>query len=128
VLRTQLVPVNKTIGIEAILHAADEYFEQTGRRVTYEYVLLGGINDAPEHASELGRLLASRVAHVNLIPMNEVTELPFGEPSAPRTTAFVEVLSRYGVVATVRKRKGADIDAACGQLRLKQEQASLVSL
>ncbi|HEX6985424.1 MAG TPA: 23S rRNA (adenine(2503)-C(2))-methyltransferase RlmN [Planctomycetaceae bacterium] len=126
-LRTQLVPVNKSIGIAAILEAADEYFERTGRRVTYEYVLLGGVNDAPEHAGELGRLLAPRVAHVNLIPMNAVTELPFAEPAAPRTAEFVETLSRFGVVATVRKRKGADIDAACGQLRLKQERAELVA-
>ncbi|MGC1274749.1 MAG: 23S rRNA (adenine(2503)-C(2))-methyltransferase RlmN [Planctomycetaceae bacterium] len=121
-LRTQLVPVNKNIGIEAILEAADEYFEQSGRRVTYEYVLLGGVNDAPAHARQLGKLLASRVAHVNLIPMNAVTELPFAEPTEPQTNEFVDLLRSLNVVVTVRKRKGADIDAACGQLRLKQEQ------
>jgi 23S rRNA (adenine2503-C2)-methyltransferase len=124
-LRTRLVPVNRNIGIVALLEAADEYFNRTGRRVTYEYVLLGGVNDAPEQARELGRLLESRVAHVNLIPMNAVTELPFAEPGAPLTREFVETLDRFGVVATVRKRKGADIDAACGQLRLKQERAEL---
>lgn len=127
-LRTRLVPVNRSIGVAAILAAADDYFERTGRRVTYEYVLLGGINDEPDHARELGQLLAERVAHVNLIPMNAVNELPFGEPSAPRTQEFVEILSRFGVAATVRKRKGADIDAACGQLRLKQERKPLVTL
>jgi len=124
-LRTELVPVNKNIGIEAVLAAADEYFEKTGRRVTYEYVLLSGVNDDPEHARQLGRLLESRVAHVNLIPMNAVTELPFVEPTEPRTGEFVETLGRFGVVATVRKRKGADIDAACGQLRLKRELAAV---
>jgi 23S rRNA (adenine2503-C2)-methyltransferase len=124
-LRNQLVPVNKKIGIASVLEAADEYFARTGRRVTYEYVLLSGINDGGEQARELGHLLASRVAHVNLIPMNAVTELPFAEPTEPRTQEFVEMLARFGVVATVRKRKGADIDAACGQLRLKQEQAGL---
>lgn len=120
-LRNQLVPVNDKIGIAAILAAADEYFEQTGRRVTYEYVLLGGVNDAPEQARELAGLLKHRNAHVNLIPMNTVTELPFHDPTAVRTQEFLQALDRAGVPATVRKRKGADIDAACGQLRLKHE-------
>ncbi len=119
-LRTRLVPVNKNIGIEAVLQAADDFFEITGRRVTYEYVLLSGVNDSPEHARLLALLLQSRIAHVNLIPMNGVTELEFVEPTAPRTQEFVRMLEQYGVPATVRKRKGADIDAACGQLRLHQ--------
>ncbi|MBI1347483.1 23S rRNA (adenine(2503)-C(2))-methyltransferase RlmN [bacterium] len=119
-LRTQLVPVNEKIGIDAVLTAADEFFEITGRRVTYEYVLLSGVNDGPQHARELAKLLQSRIAHVNLIPMNAVTELPFVEPTAPRTDEFVRVLEQCGIPATVRKRKGADIDAACGQLRLHQ--------
>ncbi len=123
-LRSQLVPINKKVGIEDVLSAADDYFESTGRRVTYEYVLLSGLNDLPEQAHELGRLLKHRNAHVNLIPMNNVETLPFVEPTAPRTHQFVSVLDQYGVVATVRKRKGADIDAACGQLRLKREQAA----
>lgn len=121
-LRSQLVPVNERIGIDAVLAAADEYFEISGRRVTYEYVLLSGVNDLPEHALELGRLLEHRQAHVNLIPMNNVEILPYVEPTAPRTAEFVRLLESRGVVATVRKRKGADIDAACGQLRLKSEQ------
>jgi 23S rRNA (adenine2503-C2)-methyltransferase len=119
-LRNRLVPVNDKIGIAAVLDAADEFFGITGRRVTYEYVLLSGVNDAPEHARELGRLLQPRIAHVNLIPMNGVTELPFVEPTAPRTQEFVHILEQFGVPATVRKRKGADIDAACGQLRLHE--------
>ncbi len=122
-VRSQLVPVNEKIGIDEVLAAADDYFEVTGRRVTYEYVLLSGLNDLPEHAHQLGRLLERRTAHVNLIPMNNVETLPFVEPTAPRTAGFVEILAGYGVIATVRKRKGADIDAACGQLRLKREQA-----
>lgn len=120
-LRNELVPVNDNIGVDSILAAADEYFETTGRRVTYEYVLLGGINDGPEHAYELAGHLSRRNAHVNLIPMNEVETLSFEEPSIPRTMEFVEILENAGVAATVRKRKGADIDAACGQLRLKNE-------
>jgi 23S rRNA (adenine2503-C2)-methyltransferase len=118
-LRTKLVPVNAKIGIVEVLAAADDYFAKTGRRVTYEYVLLSGVNDLPEHARQLAALLKPRIAHVNLIPMNRVTELPFVESTAPRTGEFIQVLERCGIPATVRKRKGADIDAACGQLRLQ---------
>lgn len=123
-LRSELIPVNKNIGIDEVLQAADDYFETTGRRVTYEYVLLGKVNDEPQHARQLGALLRGRNAHVNLIPMNDVSELPFKNPSEPRTNRFVELLEESGVNVTVRKRKGADIDAACGQLRLQQEQAN----
>jgi len=121
-LRNTLVPVNERIGIPAILAAADEYFDRTGRRVTYEYVVLRDVNDSAEQAEELGRLLKGRGAHINLIPMNVVSELPFGDPRGERLTTFVEILERHGVATTVRKRKGADIDAACGQLRLRHLQ------
>lgn len=124
-LRNQLVPVNENVGIEAILQAADAYFESTGRRVTYEYVLLAGLNDAPHHAWQLVSLLKSRTAHVNLIPMNGVQGLDYHQPADPRTDDFLQVLKEAGVPATVRKRKGADIDAACGQLRLQQEQTPI---
>lgn len=120
-LRNELVPVNDRIGVAEILAAADDYFDTTGRRVTYEYVLLGGLNDKPEHARELAGLLSRRNAHVNLIPMNEVETLPFHEPTAPRTREFIDILENAGIAATARKRKGADIDAACGQLRLKND-------
>lgn len=118
-LRDELVPVNDKIGVDAILEATDEYFATSGRRVTFEYVLLGGLNDGPEQAHQLAGLLKSRKAHVNLIPMNRVETLEFDEPSRVRTSEFVSILEGSGVAATVRKRKGADIDAACGQLRLK---------
>ena len=127
-LRTRLVPVNKTTGIAEILKAADDYFDTTGRRVTFEYVLLSGVNDQPEHARQLARLLKHRRAHVNLIPMNNVTELDFVEPTDPDAWKFVTILEEAGVPATIRKRKGADIDAACGQLRLKQSGEDVVSL
>jgi 23S rRNA (adenine2503-C2)-methyltransferase len=120
-LRNQLVPVNAKTGMKAILDAADDYFRETGRRVTFEYVLLGGINDSIEQARELAGLLEGRGAHVNLIPMNPVNELEFAAPTHARVAAFVEALTSVGIAATVRKRKGADIDAACGQLRLAAE-------
>jgi len=120
-LRTEIVPVNKSIGIQEILLAADDYFEMTGRRISYEYVLMSGINDRPEHAEELASLMRGRNAHVNLIPMNGVSELVMTAPGDPDTQQFLEILEARGVTATVRKRKGADIDAACGQLRLNRE-------
>jgi 23S rRNA (adenine2503-C2)-methyltransferase len=126
-LRNRLVPVNERIGIAAILEATDDYFRDTGRRVTFEYVLLGGLNDGVEHARELANLISGRGAHVNLIPMNAISELPYADPSHARTAAFVDILTDAGIAATVRKRKGADIDAACGQLRLAEEQGSTSS-
>jgi 23S rRNA (adenine2503-C2)-methyltransferase len=129
-LRTEIVPVNKNIGIAQLLDAADDYFEVTGRRISYEYVLLAGINDQPEHAAELAELLRGRNAHVNLIPMNDVDELTMAAPGAPATQRFREVLEQRHIQVTVRKRKGADIDAACGQLRLNNspEEPQVVSL
>ncbi len=124
-LRNRIVPVNARIGIDAILAATDDYFQSTGRRVTYEYVLLRGLNDAEEHARQLGGLLARRNAHVNLIPMNPVEPLDMAAPSAVQTAKFVDTLERAGVNVTVRKRKGADIEAACGQLRLQTETVPL---
>jgi 23S rRNA (adenine2503-C2)-methyltransferase len=120
-LRTEIVPTNEQTGIEAILAAADYFFDQTGRQVTYEYVLLGGLNDRPDHAAALARLLADRVAHVNLIPFNAVEGLPYRGPTPESLSAFQSVLRRAGLSVKVRKRKGSDIDAACGQLRRRVE-------
>ena len=120
-LRTRIVPTNDKTGIAPILDAADAFFDQTGRQVTYEYVVLGGLNDRPDHARELGRLLAGRKAHVNLIPWNDVDGLAYRRPKDGDLTTFIETLRRSGVSVKVRKRKGSEIDAACGQLRRKVE-------
>jgi 23S rRNA (adenine2503-C2)-methyltransferase len=120
-LRTQIVPTNDKTGIDAILEAADYFFERTGRRVTYEYVLLSGINDSLAHARELARLLRGRCAHVNLIPFNDVDGLPYRRPTPAALSAFVSELRGAGINVKVRKRKGSDIDAACGQLRRRVE-------
>lgn len=122
-LRNRIVPTNKSIGMDAILDAADYFFATTGRQVTYEYVLLGGMNDRPEDAKELSRLLQGRKAHVNLIPFNEVDGLPYRRPHPAEIPVFVSILERHGINVKVRKRKGADIDAACGQLRRRLEEA-----
>ncbi len=116
-LRNRLVPANEKIGIRAIMAAADRYFAKTGRRVTFEYVLLAGVNDRPEHATALANLLKNRTALVNLIPYNPVPGLNFRTPSPARVHRFVEVLREAGLNVRVRFRKGVRIDAACGQLR-----------
>ena len=116
-LRTKLVPVNKSIGLAAVMDAADRYWEASGRRLTFEYVLLGGVNDSPLHARELVRLIGGRAALVNIIPYNSVAGLPYREPSQGSRERFLDVLREAGVNVQVRRRKGARIDAACGQLR-----------
>ncbi len=116
-LRNELVPANRGFGIAAILAAADEYFELTGRRVTFEYVLLAGVNDRPEHARQLAELLRGRPALVNLIPYNPVPGLPYRTPSPAATAQFVEILAQGGLNVNIRHRKGERISAACGQLR-----------
>jgi 23S rRNA (adenine2503-C2)-methyltransferase len=116
-LRNRLVPVNKNIGLAPILEAADRYFAKSGRRLTFEYVLLGGLNDAAEHAAELARLLRGRTALLNVIPYNPVAGLPYQTPSAAAIQAFRENLERAGINVQFRERKGDEINAACGQLR-----------
>ena len=116
-IRNQIVPTNDKTGLEAILASADYFFQTTGRQVTFEYVLLGGINDDATHARDLARLLEGRRAHVNLIPFNDVPGLPYRRPSPEALTAFLAPLKQHGISVKVRKRKGAQIDAACGQLR-----------
>jgi 23S rRNA (adenine2503-C2)-methyltransferase len=116
-LRTRIVPTNPKTGIEDILDAADYFFEKNGRRVTFEYVLLRDLNDRPDHARELSRLLSGRCAHINLIPFNDVAGLPYRRPDDAAVKAFVRRLREDGLSVKVRKRKGSEIDAACGQLR-----------
>jgi 23S rRNA (adenine2503-C2)-methyltransferase len=116
-LRNRIVPTNTKTGIAEIVAAADYFQAKTGRQVTYEYVLLGGLNDQPAHAAELARLMRGRQAHVNLIPFNDVPGLPYRRPTQAALADFLAILRRGGVAVHVRKRKGADIEAACGQLR-----------
>jgi len=116
-LRNELVPVNRNIGLRDILAAADRYFETSGRRLTFEYVLLADVNDRVEHARELARLLRGRTALLNMIPYNPVAGLPYRTPSAKAERRFREILEAGGVNVQVRRRKGDKINAACGQLR-----------
>ncbi len=122
-LRTRIVPTNEKTGLQPILAAADYFFDRTGRQVTYEYVLLGGLNDSVEHARELANLLHGRNSHVNLIPYNDVEGLPYRRPAQDALAAFTATLRSGGISFKVRKRKGSGIDAACGQLRRRLEPA-----
>lgn len=115
--RSQLMPINRVTGVDALLETCRRYFEKTGRRISYEYALIDGVNDTPRHAALLGDKLEGTVAHVNLIPLNHVEESPL-KPST-RVAAFQKALEKRGITATVRRRLGGDIDASCGQLRRK---------
>jgi 23S rRNA (adenine2503-C2)-methyltransferase len=122
-LRNTLVPVNEKVGLTEVMEAADAYFQATGRQVTFEYVLLRGVNDRPEDADALAALLEWRKAHVNLIPYNPVPGLPFERPTPDAVRRFAATLKARRVSVTVRKTKGREIDAACGQLRRRVEGA-----
>lgn len=121
-LRNELVPVNKKIGIAPLLEAADHYFDVSGRKLTFEYVLLSGINDQPQHAEELGEILQGRTAILNVIPYNPVEGLPFRTPSSETIARFREILESKNIVVKFRQRKGDKINAACGQLRRQKVQ------
>jgi len=118
-LRSQLMPINDRYPIEKVMAAADLYAAATGRRVTYEYILIDGVNDRPEHARQLASLLKGRLANVNLIPVNPVPERGLRRPNAKSIAAFLAVLQQHNVNATLRREMGSDIQAACGQLRRK---------
>ncbi len=123
-LRNELVPVNERVGLGAVMDAADAYFQKSGRQVTFEYVMLRGVNDRTEDAKALAGLLEARKAHVNLIPYNPVAGLPFDRPAPESVDRFVRILKSRRVSVSVRKTKGRQIDAACGQLRRRLEPAN----
>jgi 23S rRNA (adenine2503-C2)-methyltransferase len=120
-LRKQLIPWAEHFALDEILDAARYYFDETGREITLEYILLAGVNDQVVHARELVKLSRTLRANVNLIRYNEVASLPFGRPASGDVVRFQEVLRSGGINAHVRKSRGRDIDAACGQLRRKNE-------
>lgn len=116
-LRSQLVPVNKAYPIDEVLAAVRRYIAKTGRRVTFEYALMRKINDSPAIASELAEKLRELLCHVNVIPLNPIPDSPYQPTSDVDTERFVEILRQAGVPATVRLRRGIEINAGCGQLR-----------
>lgn len=117
--RSRLMPVNRGIPVEELLGSCKKYFKVTGRRISYEYAMIDGMNDSDVQADLLAKLLKGTSSHVNLIPLNPVKESPF-QPSK-RVSAFQKRLEQQGITATVRRRLGRDIDASCGQLRRSTE-------
>ncbi|MBU1144833.1 MAG: 23S rRNA (adenine(2503)-C(2))-methyltransferase RlmN [Firmicutes bacterium] len=120
-LRTKIMYINKRYPIKEIIDACKVYFEKTSRRITFEYILLSGVNDFLEQADELSDLLRGLNAYVNLIPYNHVTEFEYEKTDMRRAMSFYDRLMRRGINATLRKEQGSDIDAACGQLRMKSK-------
>ena len=113
--RSKIMPVNRAYDVEALFAACHEYFRKTGRRISFEYAMIDGVNDHDWQADLIAKRLRGMPGHVNLIPLNEVTESPF-RPSR-RMAAFQKQLEAQGITATVRRSLGGDIDASCGQLR-----------
>lgn len=116
--RSQLMPVNRAVGVDLLMDTCRRYFETTGRRISYEYAMVEAVNDSDEQADRLAELLRGQPGHVNLIPLNEVAESPL-KPSR-RVRQFQQRLESRGVTATVRRKLGGDIDASCGQLRRRR--------
>ena len=119
-LRTQLVPINKGYPVDDLLASVARYIAKTKRRVTFEYALMNGINDSEDLAHELGKILQPLLCHVNVIPLNPIPDSKFQPTSDEDTQRFVDILHSYGISATVRLRRGIEINAGCGQLRRSQ--------
>ena len=115
--RSRLIPVNRGYGVKDLIEAGSRYFIKTGRRVTYEYALICGVNDSAEQAAKLAGLLQGTASHLNLILLSNVQEREFKESTLNSVNIFTSTLKRNGVNYTMRRRLGADIEAACGQLR-----------
>jgi len=111
-----LVPINRKYHVRALVDTAQAYAERTGRRVSYEWVMLAGVNESERDARELGALLKGKLAHVNLIPFNPVEDTPYRAPGPASIRAFKDMIEAQGLNVTVRDTRGREADAACGQL------------
>lgn len=119
--RSKIMPVNRGYGVEKLMKSCRNYFDKTGRRISFEYAMIDGVNDTPEHAERLVKLVGGMGCHVNLIPLNEVEESPL-HPSTPENLKrFISILQNNNINVTVRRKLGPDINASCGQLRRKSE-------
>ena len=122
--RKELMPIAYTYSLGEVMDACRYYFQKTGRRMTYEYRLVGGVNDTREDAKALAGLLRGQNCHVNLIPVNPVKEKGYVQPDHTAVLDFKDKLEKYGINATIRREMGRDIDGACGQLRRSYEKSS----
>ncbi len=116
-IRNQTMPINKRWNVDELMRSCHAYFAKTGRRISFEYALIDGVNDEPQHAKELANRLKGMPAHVNLIPVNPVEERGYKRGTRQKIENFQHQLQKLGVNATIRRELGADINAACGQLR-----------
>ena len=115
--RSALMPIANKYGLDEVMEACEEYFRETGRRMSFEYSLVHGVNDMPEDERELIRLLKGKNCHLNLIPVNPIKERDFVRPSRESAVNFKNKLEKSGINVTIRREMGSDIDGACGQLR-----------
>ena len=120
ITRSKIIPSNKKIGIDNIIAAAREYFKTTRRDISFEYILIDGVNASKQDAESLARLLKGVQCNVNLLPVNPVEEFHLKPPSQGTIEMFCKILEKHGLVVTLRKKKGDNISAACGQLRLQR--------
>lgn len=118
-IRQQIMPISRRYPIDDLMKACRKHTEITGRRITFEYALINGINDRESHARELASVLSHMLCHVNLIPLNHVSERKLKGSDRETAERFMKILEEKGINATIRRELGTDIDAACGQLRLK---------
>ena len=119
--RSRIMPANRGRGVEKLTDACRRYYERTGRRISFEYAMIDGVNDTEYHARLLAKEARSLAAHVNLIPLNHVEERQFKPSTSGHMKAFIKILEDAGVNVTVRRRLGSDVDASCGQLRRKMQ-------
>lgn len=119
--RTKIMPANRGRGVEALMDACRRYYDTTGRRISFEYAMIDGVNDTAYHAELLAKRAKSVCAHVNLIPLNHVEERRFSPSTQGHMKAFIKILEDEGVNVTVRRKLGGDVDASCGQLRRKMQ-------
>lgn len=117
--RSRIMPANRGRGVEQLISACSRYYEKTGRRISFEYAMIDGVNDTPYHAKLLAQHAKRVCAHVNLIPLNHVEERQFAPSTPEHMKAFIRILEEADVNVTVRRRLGSDVDASCGQLRKK---------
>ena len=116
-VRSSIMPVNNTYNISELLGACRAYQKITGRRISFEYAIIKGVNDTDAHAAKLANLLKGILCHVNIIPVNKVEENSFEKPDPTRIQSFIKTIEKNGITATVRRKLGSDINASCGQLR-----------
>lgn len=122
--RSRIMPVNRGRGVDELISRCRRYYERTGRRISFEYAMIDGVNDTEYHAHLLAQRARAVHAHVNLIPLNHVEEREFRPSTQGHMKAFIGILEKEGVNVTVRRRLGSDVDASCGQLRRKFEAKS----